>query len=258
MEPTLQQIETLARGAGAILHAGYEKEHVVNYKGVIDLVTEIDHQSEAYLLGEIRRLFPDHHILTEESGEIQGRDESVWYIDPLDGTVNYAHQVPIFAVSIGYASRGALQLGAVYDPMRDEMFLAERGRGATLNGRALKPSGVDDLQRSLLVTGFPYDAWDTQHDNFGNFVKMARRTQGVRRLGSAALDACYVAAGRFDGFWELSLKPWDVAAGGLIAAESGARVTNIDGQPDFLSAPQSILAAAPGVHAQLLEALKAA
>jgi myo-inositol-1(or 4)-monophosphatase len=210
------------------------------------------------LLGEIQRQFPGHHILTEESGEIKGRDESIWYIDPLDGTVNYAHQVPIFAVSIGYASHGELQLGAVYDPMRDEMFLAERGRGARLNGRELHPSAVQDLQRSLLVTGFPYDAWDTQQDNFGNFVRMARRTQGVRRLGSAALDACYVAAGRFDGFWELSLKPWDVAAGGLIAAEAGAVVTDIDGRPDFLSAPQSILAAAPGVHAQLLKALKEA
>lgn len=256
MQPTLQQIEGMARGAGEILRLGYEKEHVVNYKGVIDLVTEMDHQSESYLLGEIRRYFPDHHVLTEETGEIKGRDESIWYLDPLDGTVNYAHQVPIFAVSIGFAARGTLELGAVYDPMRDELFSAERGRGARLNGRPLRPSAADELQRSLLVTGFPYDAWDTEHDNFANFVKMAKQTQGVRRLGSAALDACYVAAGRFDGFWELALKPWDVAAAGLIAQEAGAVVTNIAGQPDYLAPPQSIVAAAPGIHAKLLKALK--
>jgi myo-inositol-1(or 4)-monophosphatase len=251
MQPTLQQIESLARGAGAILRGGYEQEHEVNYKGVIDLVTEMDHESEAYLLGEIQRLFPDQHILTEESGEIRGGDESLWYLDPLDGTVNYAHHVPIFTVSV-------LELGAVYDPMRDELFSAGRGRGARLNGRALRASGATELQHSLLVTGFPYDAWDTEHDNFANFIKLAKRTRGVRRLGSAALDACYVAAGRFDGFWELALKPWDVAAAGLIAREAGARVTNMRGAPDFLAAPQSIVAAAPGIHAKLLEALNAA
>ncbi|HEY2980058.1 MAG TPA: inositol monophosphatase family protein [Anaerolineales bacterium] len=253
--PTLEQIEDLARRAGAILRAGYEDEHQVDYKGVIDLVTEVDHQSEAFLLGEIQRLFPDGHILTEETGSIKGSDDSLWYIDPLDGTVNYAHQIPIFAVSIAYASRGVLELGAVYDPSRDEMFSAARGLGARLNGRPIRPSAADDLQRSLLVTGFPYDAWNTAQDNFANFVKLAKLTQGVRRLGSAALDACYVAAGRFDGFWELSLKPWDVAAAGLIAQEAGAIVTDIDGQPDFLAQPQSIVAAAPGLHAKLLEAL---
>ena len=257
-QPTLEQVEDLARGAGAILRAGYEQEHQVDYKGVIDLVTEMDHQSEAFLLGEIQRLFPDGHILTEETGSIQGSDDSLWYIDPLDGTVNYAHQIPIFAVSIAFASRGVLELGAVYDPSRDEMFSAARGLGARLNGRAIRPSAADDLQRSLLVTGFPYDAWNTAHDNFANFVRLAKLTQGVRRLGSAALDACYVAAGRFDGFWELSLKPWDVAAAGLIAQEAGAVVTDVNGKPDFLAQPQSIVAAAPGVHAKLLEALRAA
>jgi myo-inositol-1(or 4)-monophosphatase len=256
MQPTLQQIEQMARGAGGILRAGYDKEHQVEYKGVIDLVTEVDRQSESFLLGEVQSLFPDHHILTEETGEIKGRDESIWYIDPLDGTVNYAHHIPIFCVSIAYASHGTLELGVVYDPLRDELFSAERGRGAHLNGRLMHASSSDDLQRSLLVTGFPYDAWNTPQDNFENFIKLAKLTRGVRRLGSAALDACYVAAGRFDGFWELSLKPWDVAAAGLIAQEAGALVTDIEGGPDYLASPQSVVAAAPGIHAKLLKALR--
>lgn len=256
MQPALSYLENLARQAGAILHAGYAREHQVDYKGVIDLVTEVDHQSEAYLLGEIQRDFPNHHIFSEETGIIEGDDENTWYIDPLDGTVNYAHHVPIFSVSIAYASHGRLKFGAVYDPLRDEMFSAERGRGASLNGTRLQVSSATELRRSLLVTGFPYDTWDTPQDNFGNFVRFGKLTQGVRRLGSAAIDLSYVAAGRFDGFWELSLKPWDVAAGGLICEEAGARVTNIMGMENYLAAPLSILAASPGIHALMLEELR--
>lgn len=255
MQPTVQELERLAREAGAILRAGYNTEHQVHYKGIIDPVTEMDHKSEAFLLGEIQQNFPDHHIFTEESGVIQGSDEHTWFIDPLDGTVNYAHHIPIFAVSIAYAYRGELMLGAVYDPMRDEMFSAERGRGAALNGKKIVVSGEEDLQRSLLVTGFPYDAWNTPFDNFSNFVRLAKMSQGVRRLGSAALDLCYVAAGRFDGFWELALKPWDVAAGGLLCLEAGARVTNVDGQEDFISPPQSVVATTPAIHGRILEVL---
>ncbi|GAB4505075.1 MAG: inositol monophosphatase family protein [Anaerolineales bacterium] len=270
-EPTLNDLERLARQAGEILRAGYQKEHQITYKGIIDLVTEIDHQSEAYLLGEIHSRFPHHHIMAEESGGTQGQAHQ-WYIDPLDGTVNYAHRIPIFCVSIAYAFNGeasasastnsaqrlsaGLNLAAVYDPMRDEMFTASRGGGAYLNGRPLRVSGEKDLQRSLLVTGFPYDVWNTEFDNFDNFVKLSKLSQGVRRLGSAALDLCYVAAGRFEGFWELALHSWDVAAGGLICREAGATVTNIHGEPDFISPPQSIVAAAPGIHARLLAELK--
>ncbi|MGE5250928.1 MAG: inositol monophosphatase family protein [Bacteroidota bacterium] len=255
MTPTLQDLETLARGAGEILRAGYTREHQIRYKGVIDLVTEVDHQSEAYLLGQIRERFPDSYIVAEESGEIEGNRAALWYVDPLDGTVNYAHRIPIFSVSLAYANEGTVSLGVVYDPMRDEMFSAERGRGAYLNNRPIRPSAATDLQRSLLVTGFPYDAWNTRHDNFDNFVRLGKLSQGVRRLGSAALDAAYVAAGRFDGFWELALKPWDVAAGGLIAEASGAVVTNIDGQTDYISPPQSVICAAPGIHRLLMDAL---
>ncbi len=255
MQPTLSELERLAREAGAILRAGYSRDHQVNYKGVIDPVTEVDHQSEKFLLDEVLGKYPDHHIFAEETGIIEGSDQHTWYIDPLDGTVNYAHHIPIFCVSIAYAFRGELTLGAVYEPMRDEMFSAERDRGASLNGKPLSASDTAELQKSLLVTGFPYDAWNTLQDNFANFVRFAKLTQGVRRLGSAALDLCYVAAGRFDGFWELALKPWDVAAGGLICREAGARVTNVDGGDDFISPPQSVVAAAPGIHARILDVL---
>lgn len=255
MQPSLSSVENLARQSGAILRAGYDTEHQVGYKGVIDLVTEVDHQSEELLLGAIQRDFPGHHIFSEESGVIQGSDEHIWYIDPLDGTVNYAHHIPIFCVSIAYAFRGTLTLGAVYDPMRDEMFLAERGKGAHLNGRPLRVSSTTELQKSLLVTGFPYTAWDTPQDNFDNFVKFGKLSRGVRRLGSAALDLCYVAAGRFDGFWEMALNPWDVAAGGLIVEEAGGRVTSVSGEADYISSPQSVLACTPGIQARMLEEL---
>ncbi len=256
MKPTLSDLERLARGAGAILRESYNKEHTVHYKGIIDLVTEADHASEAFLLGEIKAHFPEGHILAEESGSIQGTNEDLWYIDPLDGTVNFAHGIPIFCVSIGFAANGVMTLGVVYDPLRDEMFTAEKGKGAFLNGKQIHTSTTDELQKSLLVTGFPYDTWDTELDNFKYFERLAKKTQGVRRLGSAALDACYVGAGRFDGFWEFKLKAWDIAAGGLIAAEAGAKVTAVDGREDFLSAPLSILATAPGIYEQVKDQLK--
>ncbi len=255
MKPTRSDLEFLAWQAGRILRDGYEKEHQVDYKGVIDLVTEVDRQSEAYLLGEIRRRFPGHRVLAEESGGLDGNDGDLWYVDPLDGTVNYAHRIPIFCVSIAYAQDGEMRLAAIYDPMRDEMFTAERGHGARLNGRPIRVSGATELGKSLLVTGFPYNMWTSPVDNLENFARFSKRTQGVRRLGSAALDLAYVAAGRFDGFWELSLQPWDVAAGGLIAEEAGARVTNLEGGPDYLSPPQSILAATPGIYEQMMAVL---
>jgi myo-inositol-1(or 4)-monophosphatase len=255
MKPALLHLERLARRAGELLRLAYEHEHQVDYKGVIDLVTEVDRQSETFLLGEIQRLFPGHQIVSEEIGLVPGREADQWYVDPLDGTVNYAHGIPIFTVSIAYARRGVVTLGVVYDPMRDELFAAERGQGAWCNGRRLKVSHVTEFQRSLLVTGFPYDAWSTPQNNLEYFGRFARMTQGVRRLGSAALDLCYVAAGRFDGYWELSLNPWDIAAGGLIAAEAGAVVTNLDGQGEYLTPPCSLLAAPPGMYAKMLEIL---
>ena len=257
MPPVLSDLEQLARQAGEILRRGYEQNHQVHYKGEIDLVTEVDHQSEALVLGEIQRLFPGHQIVSEEAGLVPGREGDQWYVDPLDGTVNYAHAVPIFSVSIAYAHNGNLTLGVVYDPMRDELFTGERGRGAHLNGRSLHVSNVTELQRSLLVTGFPYDAWSTPYDNLDNYGRFARRTQGVRRLGSAALDLSYVAAGRLDGFWELSINPWDIAAGGLIVMEAGGLMTKVDGQADFITPPCSILAAPPDLYVKMKAVLDA-
>lgn len=252
--PTLSDLEFLARAAGKILRDGYETDHHVQLKGVIDLVTEIDHQSEMFLLDEIKRRWPASRFVAEESGE-SGNGDLTWYIDPLDGTVNYAHGVPIFCVSIACAWDGQTRLAAVYDPMRDEMFSAERGRGAHVNARRLQVTRVAELSRALLVTGFPYNTWTANVNNLEYFGRFARRTQGVRRLGSAALDLCYVAAGRFDGYWELSLQPWDLAAGGLIAEEAGARVTNLQGGDDYLAPPPSVLAAGAGLHEKMLAVL---
>ena len=256
MKPTLLDIETLARQAGAILRDGYNTAHTIHYKGEIDLVTEADHASEKFLLNEIKNKFPGGHILAEESGQIEGNNEDLWYIDPLDGTVNYAHHIPIFCVSIGFALNGTMHLAAVYDPLRDEMFSAERNQGAFLNGKKIQVSKTTELGKSLLVTGFPYDTWNTELDNFKYFERLGKKTRGVRRLGSAALDGCYVAAGRFDGFWEFKLKAWDIAAAGLICEEAGAKVTAVDGREDYLSAPLSILAATPGIYEQIMEQLK--
>lgn len=255
MLPTLPDLERMARQAGEILRAGYGREHQVGYKGLIDLVTEVDRQSETFLLGEVQRAFPGHQIISEEIGLVPGHVGEQWFIDPLDGTINYAHGIPFFSVSIAYAHEGVMQLGVVYDPCRDELFSGERFRGAQLNGQSIHVSQTAELQRSLLVTGFPYDDWTAMRNNLDHFGRFTRMTQGVRRMGSAALDLSYVAAGRFDGFWELSLNPWDVAAGGLIAAEAGARVTTTDGAPDYLVPPCPILAASPAMHAKILAVL---
>ncbi len=183
--PKIADLEKLAKEAGEILRAGYEKQHQVEYKSLIDPVTEIDRQAEDFLLKSILDKFPHHHILAEESGIIEGDNDHIWYIDPLDGTVNYAHGIPVFCVSIGYAYKHDLMLATVYDPMRDELFSATRGRGATLNGVPISASSESELGRSLLVTGFPYDMWETANDNLEDYGKFAKLTQGVRRLGSS-------------------------------------------------------------------------
>jgi len=255
MIPELSDLEVLAQQAGDILRAGYGRQHQIDRKGLIDLVTEVDRQSESFLLGELRRRFPRYRILAEESGSLSGDDCCIWYIDPLDGTVNYAHAVPFFSVSLALQMEGVLRLGVVYDPLRDECFSAERGQGARLNGQPIHVSDSRDLLHSLLVTGFPYDIRENPDNNLDNYVRFSLLTQGVRRLGSAALDLAYVACGRLDGYWELRLNPWDVAAGGLIAQEAGATVTNYHGELDFISTPQSILAANPYIHPLMLAAL---
>ena len=257
ISPTLSDLESMARGAGEILRQGYGQRHDIDFKGSINPVTEIDERSEEYLLATIQKKFPGQRVVAEETGGLPGDGQQVWYVDPLDGTVNYVHHIPIFSVSLAYEDEGELKLGVVYDPMRDECFSAQRSRGAWLNGEQIKVTATQELADSLFVTGFPYDTWENPNNNLNYFGRFLLRSQGVRRLGSAALDLCYVAAGRFDGYWEIRLQPYDVAAGGLIVQEAGGLVTNIEAGDDFISVPQSIVAANPGLHARILEVLQA-
>jgi myo-inositol-1(or 4)-monophosphatase len=255
MGPVLADLEQLARHAGEILRAGYHQSNAVDRKGEINLVTEMDRRSEAYLLEAIGKRFPEHRVIAEETGGLEGADACVWYIDPLDGTTNYAHKLPIFSVSIAYEEAGELTFGVVYDPMSDEMFSAERGKGACVNGEPIRVGSAVELSSSLLVTGFPYDRFINPDNNLEYFNRFTLRVQGIRRLGSAALDLCFVACGRVDGFWEIRLEPWDLAAGTLIAREAGALVTKLDGTLDILSAPYNVVAANPDLHGEMLGVL---
>ena len=254
--PSLYELEILARQAGEILVQGSWRDNEIAHKGLIDLVTDVDRRSEAFILEQIRAHYPEHSILAEESGAQTRGQEHTWYVDPLDGTVNYAHGIPIYAVSLAYAQNGLVQLAVVFAPALDECFTAERGRGAWLNGKRLSVSNTHDLDNSLLVTGFPYNV-RTHPTNLEYYRRLALRCQGVRRLGSAALDLCYVAAGRFEGYWEMDIAPWDVAAGWLIAEEAGGLVTRYDGQPFTLTPPLTILAASHQIHALIKAVLLA-
>jgi myo-inositol-1(or 4)-monophosphatase len=225
--------ERLARAAGAIQRERYETGFEVRTKSAsIDLVTDVDHACEHLIVETLARERPHDAILAEEGrGEDAVGAEWRWVIDPLDGTMNYAHGYPRFCVSIAAERRGSALVGVVYDPLLDELFAAERGAGATLNGRAIRVSGEVELGRALLATGFAYDVHRSADDNVDHFAHFVKRARGLRRDGSAALDLCYVAAGRFDGYWELKLHPWDVAAGNLIVTEAGGRVSDFRGEP---------------------------
>ncbi len=255
MRPTLDLLTTWAAEAGEIIRAGYGKAHDISYKGRIDLVTETDHTSEDLLIGHIRQEFPEHSIITEESGKLAGLSNQRWFVDPLDGTVNYSHGMPFFAVSIAYAENGQVQLGVIFNPIHNECFSAERGKGAWLNGAPIHVKDPPDLLHSLLVTGFPYDMWENPDNNLDNFIALSRLSQGVRRMGSAALDLCYVAAGWLDGYWEIRIKPWDIAAGALIVEEAGGVVTKLNGEANYMQPPYDILASAPRLHGLIREVL---
>ena len=249
-------IETVAVEAGALLRERIDDRHTVQYKGEINLVTEADRLSEALIVERIRRAFPDHDILAEESPETANGSGFRWIIDPLDGTTNYAHGYPVFCVSIALEVEGMIRLGAVYNPMLDELFIAEKGEGAFLNGRRLAVSRTAKLSRGLLATGFPYDLRENRNNNINYFGAMALNAQAIRRAGSAALDLAYVAAGRFDGFWELKLMPWDTAAGWLLVAEAGGIVTDLRGDPYHLHSPH-ILASNGLIHGEIAAILAA-
>ena len=245
-----------ARQAGAFLRSRFGTRPAVSYKGSpTNLVTEMDRGAEAIILETIRGRFPDHSILAEESGARAGSEARRWIVDPLDGTTNYAHGLPIYAVSIALELEGALEVGVVYDPSREEIFVAERGRGATLNGAPLRVSATSPLGESLLGTSYPNDIRGAPRDNLAEHAALMYRCRSVRSIGSAVLGLAAVAAGRLDGYWEQRLGAWDIAAGALLIREAGGTVTAVGGSPLDLDAP-SITASNRLIHGEILEALK--
>jgi myo-inositol-1(or 4)-monophosphatase len=254
MESYLKTAIEAAEAAGKILLDYLGKDLKIGYKGEGNLVTEADRKAEEIIVELLRARYPDHQILAEEGEGVAGPSTWKWVVDPLDGTTNYAHGFPCFSVSIGLEVEGVVRVGVVYDPVRGQLFTAQQGKGAYRNGGRLQVSSVADLSRSLLVTGFAYDARESLLNNFDHFFRFSRRCQGVRRTGSAALDLCYVASGWFDGFWELKLSPWDVAAGSLIVHEAGGRVSNFKGEP-FSIDMKEIVASNGRIHQAMLDLL---
>ena len=241
--------------AGAIQKERYGKKIQISHKGEIDLVTEVDRACEDSILETLRARFAGHDIVTEERLIDQIGSRHVWFVDPLDGTTNYAHGLPVFGVSIALEAERRIILGVVYDPSRDELFVAERGRGATLGDAPIRVSASASLGESLLTTGFPYNIRDTRDTNLPEYAAFSVRARAVRRLGSAVLDLAYVACGRFDAFWELRLGAWDVAAGSLLVEEAGGMITGIDGGPLDVDAP-TLVASNGLVHHDVLRVLK--
>jgi len=249
-------IEAVVR-AGDLQMARLGHAIKVDKKGTIDLVTEVDLAVERMFRDLVSDRFPDHQVLAEELGGSAAIPPGpCWVFDPIDGTTNYAHGLPIFCASLALEIDGVAQVAAVYDPNRRELFTAERGGGAFLNGLPLRVSSARTLVDAMLVTGFPYDVHGRIDEIVGLFGAFVGRARAVRRLGSAAIDLCYVAAGRFDGFWESDLKPWDIAGGALVVAEAGGRVTNMEGAP-FTSRGRHVLATNGKLHDAMLEVIRA-
>jgi myo-inositol-1(or 4)-monophosphatase len=248
-----------AKAAGRLLGGFTGRELTVTYKGAVNLVTEADRQAERLITETIRKRYPHHIIIGEEGGETapplsSAAREPVWFVDPLDGTTNFAHGFPFYCVSIGVEIGGRVAVGVVYDPIRRELFSAIRDQGAFCNGRRLRVSSTETLDQSLLVTGFAYDVRTSRRNNLGHFSQFSLRCRGVRRTGSAALDLCYVADGRLDGFWEMNLCPWDTAAGSLIVEEAGGRMSGFGGAPYQLRVPE-LVASNGRIHEEMLGVL---
>ena len=239
---------------GGVLMAHFGKISKIDKKGAIDLVTEADTESESAIIDIIKNVFADHTILAEESGLNKGDADHQWIIDPLDGTTNFAHQIGLFSISIAFSLKGETVFGLVLNPLTRELFTAVKGKGASLNGRQIAVSKVTTVSDSFLVTGFPYNLRDHFEPLLTRFSKCLKVSQGVRRLGSAAIDLCFLACGRFDGFWEQNLKPWDTAAGELIAREAGAIVTDFSNKP-FTIDNKEILATNGKIHKEMLSLL---
>ena len=252
----LEVAKAAALRAGRILKDNVNGTRDISYKGEINMVTEMDRLSEKTIIATILKAFPGHGILAEEGSRVESNSGFLWVIDPLDGTTNYAHGYPSFSVSIGLESNGEILLGVVYDPMRDELFSAVRGAGALRNGQPIAVSQNDVLIKSLLATGFPYDRTVSRENNLNFFNALIMASQEVRRSGSASLDLCSVAAGRLDGYWELKLQPWDVAAGSLIVREAGGKVSDFTGTR-FSIHDKEIIASNDRIHDQMLDVIRA-
>ena len=246
--------EAAVREAGTFLKANLDTRAEASYKGAVDLVTRFDTGSQDILVGRLSEAFPDHGFLAEEGLSRPGASDCRWIIDPLDGTTNFTHTFPVFSISAALECRGRTVLGLVYDPMREEMFSACEGRGAVLNGKPVRVSNVGDLGRSLLATGFPYDIRTSPANNLDHWGRFILRAQAIRRCGSAALDLCYVACGRFDGFWEMKLKPWDIAGGLLIVREAGGRASDFEGREEPLDGGE-VLATNGLLHQAMIDIL---
>jgi len=243
--------------AGGMLQNHFEHPRKIIYKGAVNLVTDHDERSQKIIFESLSSLYPGHDFLSEEDLSRERGSDFRWIIDPIDGTTNYAHKLPFFCVSIALEWRGDVVLGIVFDPIREELFSAVAGQGAMCNKRKIHVSGVDDLDKSLLATGFPYDLRESEQNNLDHFANFALRAQAVRRCGSAALDLCYLACGRFDGFWEMKLSPWDMAAGVLIVKEAGGRVSDFKGDRFDLFGSE-LLATNNLIHSQMIAVLRRA
>lgn len=256
MNPKLKStLMACLKDGGKIIRKAYGRAHNIRKKSAVSLVTETDMAADRAIRRIILKVFPDHGLMTEEQAAVESRSPYRWIIDPLDGTTNFAHQIPLFGVSIGLEYQGDIILAGIYNPILNELFFAEKGKGAFLNGKRIRVSKTGSMIDSLLVTGFPYDRQKKARFYLKFVQAFMQRCRGVRRLGAASIDLAYVACGRFEAYWEFNLKPWDMAAGKLIVEEAGGKVTNFEGGPVNIDLPAQTLASNVRIHKKVLKIL---